>query len=325
LIQASEHANVEKNLKIRLINKPSRFSFSNFVAQFMQTEAPKNSNRRLRSSYISAILSISLVLLMLGLLGLLVLDAKKISDYVKEHVELNVYLNDGIASADIKRFQKNIEQKPYAKSVVYISKQQALDSLMKELGEGALGMLESNPLPATIDIRVNSAYSNPDSLKKIHDELASSNLAREVTYQQTEVDKMNENFKAIAMVILVFCALLFFIAVALINNTIRLSMYSRRFLIKSMQLVGATRAFIRWPFLKRGILHGIYAGIIAGILLSGIIYVIHTRFPELGQLSDMRMLGILVGGVLVLGLLLSFISTFFAVNRYLRLKTDELY
>lgn len=291
----------------------------------MQTEAPKNSNRRLRSSYISAILSISLVLLMLGLLGLLVLDAKKISDYVKEHVELNVYLNDGIASADIKRFQKNIEQKPYAKSVVYISKQQALDSLMKELGEGALGMLESNPLPATIDIRVNSAYSNPDSLKKIHDELASSNLAREVTYQQTEVDKMNENFKAIAMVILVFCALLFFIAVALINNTIRLSMYSRRFLIKSMQLVGATRAFIRWPFLKRGILHGIYAGIIAGILLSGIIYVIHTRFPELGQLSDMRMLGILVGGVLVLGLLLSFISTFFAVNRYLRLKTDELY
>lgn len=291
----------------------------------MQTEAPKNSNRRLRSSYISAILSISLVLLMLGLLGLLVLDAKKISDYVKEHVELNVFLNDGISNADLKRFQKKIEKEPYAKSVVYISKQQALDSLLIELGEDALGMLESNPLPATLDIRVNSEYSNPDSLKKIHAELSASPLAREVTYQQTEVDKMNENFRAIAMVILVFCGLLFFIAVALINNTIRLSMYSRRFLIKSMQLVGATRAFIRWPFLKKGILHGIYAGIIAGILLSGIIYIIHTRFPELGQLSDMPMLGILIGGELVLGLLLSFISTFFAVNRYLRLKTDELY
>lgn len=291
----------------------------------MQTEAPKNSNRRLRSSYISAILSISLVLLMLGLLGLLVLDAKKISDYVKEHVELNIYLNDGISNSEIKKFQSSLEKKPYAKSVVYISKQQALDSLMKELGEDALGMLESNPLPATIDIRVQSEYSNPDSLKKIHDDLSASNFAREVTYQQTEVDKMNENFRAIAMVILVFCGLLFFIAVALINNTIRLSMYSRRFLIKSMQLVGATRSFIRWPFIKKGIFHGIYAGIIAAILLSGIIYVIHTRFPELGQLSDMRMLGILVGGILVLGLILSFISTFFAVNRYLRLKTDELY
>lgn len=291
----------------------------------MQTQASKNSNRRLRSSYISAILSISLVLLLLGLLGLLILDAKKISDYVKEHVEVNVFLNDGIASADIKRFQKKIEKQAYAKSVIYISKQQALDSMITELGEDALGMLESNPLPATLDIRVNAEYSNPDSLKKIKDELASSNLAREVTYQQTEVDKMNENFRAIAMVILVFCGLLFFIAVALINNTIRLSMYSRRFLIKSMQLVGATKVFIRWPFLKRGIVHGIYAGIIAGILLSGIIYFIHTRFPELGQLSDIPMLGMLVLSVMVLGLLLSFISTFFAVNRYLRLKTDELY
>lgn len=291
----------------------------------MQTEAPKNSNRRLRSSYISAILSISLVLLMLGLLGLLVLDAKKISDYVKEHVELNVFLNDGISNSDIKKFHREIEKRPYTKSVVYISKQEALDSLIIELGEDALGMLESNPLPATLDIRVNAEYSNPDSLKKIHNELSGSNLAREVSYQHTEVDKMNDNFRAIAMVILVFCALLFFIAVALINNTIRISMYSRRFLIKSMQLVGATKAFIRWPFLKKGIGHGIIAGIIASILLSGIIYLIHTHFPELGQLSDLRMLAILIGSVLVLGLLLSFISTYFAVNRYLRLKTDELY
>jgi len=291
----------------------------------MQTEAPKNSNRRLRSSYISAILSISLVLLMLGLLGLLILDAKKISDYVKEHVELNVFLNDGISNSDIKKFHQEIVNKPYTKSVVYISKQQALDSLIIELGEDALGMLESNPLPATLDIRVNAEYSNPDSLEKIHHELSSSNLAREVSYQHTEVDKMNDNFRAIAMVIIVFCGLLFFIAVALINNTIRIAMYSRRFLIKSMQLVGATKAFIRWPFLKKGIGQGIIAGIIASILLIGIIYLIHTHFPELGQLSDMRMLGILIGSILVLGFLLSFISTYFAVNRYLRLKTDELY
>ena len=262
---------------------------------------------------------------MLGLLGLLVMDAKKISDYVKEHVELNVFLNDRISNSELQRFQRKIERQPYAKSVVYISKQQALDSLIKELGEDALGMLESNPLPATLDVRVHSEYSNPDSLKKIREELGTSNLVREVTYQQTEVEKMNKNFRAVAMVILIFCGLLFFIAVALINNTIRLSMYSRRFLIKSMQLVGATKAFIRWPFLKKGIVHGIYAGIIAGILLCGIIYVIHTRFPELGQLSDMRMLGVLVGGIIALGLLLSFLSTFFAVNRYLRLKTEELY
>ena len=150
-------------------------------------------------------------------------------------------------------------------------------------------------------------------------------MVREVTYQQTEVDRMNDNFRMIAIAVLAFCLLLFFIAVALINSTIRITMYSRRFLIKSMQLVGATKSFIRKPFIFRALLHGFYGGIIACILLTGMLYLIRSKIPELVQLQDIKANGILFGGVIILGILLSIISTFFAVNRYLRLKLDELY
>lgn len=291
----------------------------------MNNSTSKDGSVRLRSSYLSSVISISLVLFLLGLLGLLVIDARKISDYVKEHISVNLFLHDHVSVAEAAKFQAKLEKEDFVRTSKYISKEDALDSLKKELGEDALGMLEANPLPATIDIRIQASYAHPDSLKKIKEQLSGNKLIREVTYMQTQVDKMNENFRTVAMIILIFCALLFFIAVALINNTIRLSMYSRRFLIKSMQLVGATKGFIRLPFLKKGIGHGFSAGIVACVLLSGIIYLIHTRFPELGQLSDLKMLGILFSGVLLAGILISIISTFFAVNRYLRMKMDDLY
>jgi len=291
----------------------------------MQIEPTGQGNRRLRSSYISSILSISLVLLMLGLLGLLLLDAKKISDYVKEHAEVNIFLNADTDQEDVEKLKRHIEKQAYTKSVIYTSKEQALDSMLKELGDEALGMIESNPLPASLDIRIKSAYANEDSIKAIELALKSNSIVDDVSSRKTEVEKMNSNFRKVALVILSFCAVMFFIALALINNTIRLSMYSKRFLIKSMQLVGATRAFIRWPFLMKGIAHGIYAGIIASIFLCGIIYLIHSRFPELGQLSDMNMLYLLIGAVLALGLVLSFVSTYFAVNKFLRLKSEDLY
>lgn len=291
----------------------------------MTIEQPKEGNRRLRSSYASAIISISLVLFMLGLLGLLVLDARKISDYVKQHVQLNVFLQENVAEASVKAYQESLQNLPFVRSSRYVSKQEALDSLKKDLGEGAVGMLDSNPLPASIDINLTADYAHPDSLKLIKEFLSQDKIVREVVYQQTEVGKMNENFRTVAMIILVFCGLLFFVAIALINNTIRISMYSRRFTIKSMQLVGATRGFVRWPFLKRGFLHGIYAGLMASLLLGGVVYIINSRFPELGQLSDLRVLALLFGGILVLGFVISGISTFFAVNRYLRIKAEDLY
>ena len=289
------------------------------------SDISKDGNKRLRSSYLSTVISISLVLFMLGLLGLLVVDAKKISDYVKEHVQLNIFLNDDIKNPQLNSFIKTINELPYVKSSKYIYKEEALDSLIRDLGDGASGMIEANPLPATIDVNIYAEYAHPDSLRIIKERLSGYNLVLEVAYQQTEVDKMNENFRTVAMIILIFCGLLLFIAIVLINNTIRLSLYSKRFLIKSMQLVGATKGFIRWPFLKRGLVHGLFAGIISICLLSGIIYLIQQNFPEFGQLSDMMVIGILFATVVLFGCFLSGLSTFFAVNRYLHQHVDELY
>jgi cell division transport system permease protein len=285
----------------------------------------KSGNKRLRSSYLSSIISISLVLFMLGLLGMLVLDAKKISDYVKEHVQLNVFLNENLSDQEVSAFQSLLEKNQAIKSVRFISKQEALDSLKKVLGEDATSMLEVNPLPASFELKLNAAYTDAESLKSISEDMRKNKLVREVTYQQNEVDKMNENFKVVAIGILLFCALLFFIAVALINSTIRLSMYSRRFLIKSMQLVGATKGFIRRPFISRAFAHGLYAGITACVLLSGLLYLVRTKLPEFVQLQDLKDNGILFVGIIVIGILLSVASTFFAVNRYLRIKVEELY
>ena len=288
-------------------------------------DTPKDGNKRLRSSYLSSILSISLVLFMLGLLGLLVLDAKKISDFVKEHVQLNIFLQDNTTNSQVNNFISELNKLPYVRSARYISKEEALDSLRRDLGPDAVGMLDSNPLPATIDVNLHARYAHPDSLRKIKTQLSGYKPVLEVAYQQNEIDKMNKNFQTVAMIILLFCAVLLFIAVVLINNTIRLSLYSKRFIIKSMQLVGATKGFIRKPFLIKSLLHGFYSGIISIILLAGIIYLIHQRFPEFGQLSDISILGMLFGGVVVFGFLLSGFSNYIAVNRYLHMHIDELY
>ncbi len=285
----------------------------------------KSGNKRLRSSYLSSVISISLVLFMLGLLGMLVLDAKKISDYIKEHVQLNVFLNDDVSDQEISAFQNLLSSNAAIKSVRFISKQEALDSLKKDLGSDATSMLEVNPLPSSFELKLNAQYTDASMLKQISDDLQKNKMVREVTYQQTEVDKMNENFKMVAIGILAFCALLFFIAVALINSTIRLSMYSKRFLVKSMQLVGATKSFIRKPFISRAIGHGLYAGVVACIFLSALLYFVRTKMPEFVQVQDLKDNGILFAGIIVLGVLLSVISTFFAVNRYLRVRGDELY
>lgn len=282
-------------------------------------------SKRLQSSYFSSIVSISLVLFMLGLLGMLVLDARKISDYVKEHVQLNVFLNDELTDQEISAFQSLLEKEAAIKSVRFISKQEALDSLKKDLGTDATGMLDINPLPSSFELKLKAEFTGAETLKKLAAEIRENKMVREVTYQQTEVDKMNENFQVIAFGILLFCVLLFFVAVALINSTIRIAMYSKRFLIKSMQLVGATKSFIRKPFLARALVHGLYAGFIACLLLGGVLYLLSTKLPELVQIQDIKANGILFAGIILLGLLLSVISTFFAVNRYLRVRVEDLY
>ena len=291
----------------------------------MVTGDNKYAKRRLRSSYLSTVVSIALVLFMLGLLGTIVLYAKKLSDYVKENIELSIILNEKSKEADIVQFQKTLDAKGYIRSTEYITKEEAAERLTNELGEDFVSFLGYNPLLGSIDVRLVAAYANSDSLANIEKQLSANPLVQEVFYQKSLVDVINDNLKTISLIILGFSGLLFIIAIALINNTIRLSMYSRRFLIKSMQLVGATKGFIRRPFVWRGILNGFYGALIALILLSGVLYMAQREIPELFQLQDLRMVGTLFIGVIILGMFLSYISTQMAVRRYLRSKLDDLY
>jgi cell division transport system permease protein len=291
----------------------------------MAEQEIKIAKSRLRSSYVSSIVSISLVLFMVGLLGLVILHAKRISDYVKENFQVTIFLKEGTRDADALAFVKTIDALPYFKSTQFVTKEEAARRLQEKLGEDFVKFLGYNPLLPTVDVHLNAPYANDESLNRIKLELSRNKVVQEVHYEPILIDQINKNIRTIGIVILIFCGLLFVIALALINNTIRLSMYSRRFIIRSMQLVGATRAFIRKPFILQGLLHGLYGSIIAIAMLTGLAYFAQRQIPELFDLEDIKLFGILFGFVLVLGLVISWISTHLAVRKYLKLKLDELY
>ena len=227
----------------------------------MKKKDTRISKRRLRSSYITSIISISLVLFLLGLIGILLINAKRLSDHVKENIGFTIILNENVKEVDILRLQKSLDAQEYVKSTEYISKEEAASELTEELGEDFIEFLGYNPLGATIDVRFYAGYANPDSISFIEGQINSFEEVKEVFYQKSLLHLVNENIRKISFIILLFSALLFLIAVALINNTIRLSVYSRRFLINTMKLVGATRTFIRRPFLYRSAGHGILAAL----------------------------------------------------------------
>ncbi|MDP4266748.1 MAG: permease-like cell division protein FtsX [Bacteroidota bacterium] len=281
--------------------------------------------RRLKTSYLTTIISISLVLFMLGLLSLLILHARKLSDYVKGNIGFSVILKENAKEVEIKELQKKLDASDFVKSTNYINKDEAARILQKDLGEEFLNFLGYNPLSASLDIHLNPNYANNDSLSIIEQRLMKKTIVKEVVYQKNIVTIVNENIRKISIIILFFSSLLMIIAIALINNTIRLSVYSKRFLIKSMQLVGATQGFIRKPFVFKGIMQGIYGALISIILLMGLIYIASKEIPELFVLKDIRILLIIFSIVIVLGIILSWISTFFAVRKYLKIKTDYLY
>jgi len=268
------------------------------------------------------------VLFMLGLVGLIILSSEKLSTLVKENIGFSVYLKDKTKEVDIIKIQKALDAAIYTKSTEYISKEQAAAILQEDLdpGEDFVSFLDGhNPLPASIDVVLNAKYAHPDSIANIETELMAKEYVREVVYSKTMVELVNENVKQISIFILGFSVLLFLIAVALINNTIRLTLYSKRFLIRTMQLVGATKRFIRKPFILTGILHGIYAAIIAIALLNGMLFLAQRKMNEIIELQDLTMILSLFGGILVTGVFISWISTYLALRKYLRLRTNELY
>lgn len=291
----------------------------------MSKNSEQASKKGIKTFYISTIFSISLVLLMVGLLGLIVLHAKNLSNFVKENIVLNIILDEQAKDADIFKLQKEIEKNPAIKDTEYISKELAARNLSKDLGEDFIKFLGYNPLTASIDVYLKAEYATNDEIQKFTRKLKSKDFVKEVVYQESLVDLVNQNLRSISLIIVVFGATLLLIAVALINNTIRLAMYSQRFIIRSMQLVGATRGFIRKPFVLTGILHGLLGALISIAILVGTLFLARNEVPDLIILEDYTEFAILFFGIISMGILISFFSTFFAVNKYLNQHIDDLY
>lgn len=262
---------------------------------------------------------------MLGALGLLIINANKLSKHFKENVGFQVYLKDTATSAQTDALIQELTNAKFTKSVSLINKEQAAEKLKIDLGEDFVSFLGSNPLLNALDIKLEESYANTDTLQIIEKTLLQKPFVKEVVYQKDMINNLNKNTKAVAFFILIFSSALLIVAIALINNTIRLSIYSQRFLIRTMYLVGATRSFISKPFIFKGLRQGVIAGIIAGIMLA-IFLVLSTKFiPDLLQLQDENVLMILFIGIIFIGVVISALSAFLAVLRYLRLKTSDLY
>lgn len=291
----------------------------------MATAEEKAHKKQIWSSNVTAVVSISLVLFMLGLLGLTLLYANALSGYVKENIGFSIYMKDEAKEVDILQFQKFLDASEFVRSTNYISQDEAAEQLKETLGEDFVGFMGYNPLKRSLDVKIKSEYANEDGIVDIKSELLENPMIYEIDYPVDLIRVINRNVRKAGIVILVFCGLLSLIAISLINNNIRLSVYSKRFLINSMKLVGATQAFIRKPFVIEGVLRGIVGAVVANLLLAGVIYLTSKNIPELFGLEDIEIVFTLFGAVLALGLIISFLSTTFAVRKYLRLNADELY
>jgi len=281
--------------------------------------------RKLISSYFSVVISISLVLFLLGLLGMLVLNAKKVSDHFKEQVVVTIYFKDAAKDIEIKQLEKSLAMADYVKSTEYVSKEQAAELIKADNGEDFMDFLGYNPLQNSIDVHLKADFVTSEHLEDISKEALNKNFVDEVRYDNDLVTLMNNNVKKISFWVLIFSAIFTVIAVLLINSSIRLAVYSKRFTIKTMQMVGATKRFIRRPFVWKSVRLGIIGALIALIGMAIVLYYINKTFQELNLLQNPFTIIILFGGVFILGIVITWISTHYATQRFLNLKTDQLY
>ncbi|MBK5194280.1 MAG: ABC transporter permease [Flavobacteriaceae bacterium] len=291
----------------------------------MSTSFERYQKRRLISSYFSVVISISLVLFLLGLLGLLVLNTKKVADHFKEQIALTIYLKDTAKDVEIEQLKKSLALAEYTKTSTFISKEEAAEEHSKEIGEDFMEFLGYNPLQNSIDVYMKADYVSPEQIDTIATDLRSKNFVDEVVYDKPLISLLNDNVKKITFWVLVVSGIFTFIAVLLINSSIRLAVYSKRFIIKTMQMVGATKSFIRSPFIWQSVKLGFIGAILALIGMTIVLYYLNNSFPELELLSDVGILAGLFFGIFFMGILISWLSTFFATSRFLNLKTDELY
>jgi cell division transport system permease protein len=291
----------------------------------MKTANNTSLNRRILSSSASVVISLSLVLFVIGLLGLVLINAQRLSNYIKENIGFTIMLKEGVNEIEIMNFQKILDAADFAKSSTFVSKEQATKDLQNDLGEDFVSFLGYSPLLASVDVKLNASYANTDSLAAIKTELNVYPVVHTIFYQENLIDKLNSNVNRLSFFLLSFCLLLFVIAFALINNTIRLSVYSKRFLIRTMRLVGATNSFIQKPFLVKGIYQGIYSSIFAIFMLIGSIQLIQSETASMLNITDLKIIGFIFILVFIFGFFLSWISTFFAVRKFIKQNESELY
>jgi len=258
-------------------------------------------------------------------MGLIILNAKQLSDNVKENVGFNVFLKDSLSAAQINLFNKSLSTKPYVYETTLTTKEEAAKQFSAELGEDFVKFLGVNPLPASITIKLKAEYMHADKMKQVKKEIERMPQVQEIVFQDNLVEAINSNVKKISFIIVVFAGLLLFVSIVLINNTIRLAVYARRYLINTMKLVGATSGFIRKPFLLRSIAHGLYAGLFSVVLLVGLVFVSLEELREVIYLNNIEWIVILFAGIIALGVVINFICTFFAVNKFLRIGSEEIH
>jgi cell division transport system permease protein len=285
----------------------------------------KHQKRRLISSYFSVVISIALVLFLLGSLGLLVLNAKSISDNFKEQVILTIYLEDSSKDVEIKQLEKSLAFSEYIKQTEFVSKESAADFMKLEYGEDFLDDIGYNPLKNSIQVNLKASYVTTRRLDSISESNLKKNFVEDIKYDKDLVSLMNSNVKRLSLWILIISGIFTAIAVLLINSSIRLAVYSKRFSIKTMQMVGATKKFIRTPFIWRSIRLGIIGSLIAITGMAIVLYYVNISFPEFQLIQNKVSIGLLFASIFLTGILIAWWSTFFATQRFLNLKTEQLY
>ena len=281
--------------------------------------------RRLANAYLSSVISISLVLLLVGVASMLLVNAKSVSDYFKENMQISIMMKQEVSEEDAEAYMKKLEKEVFIKSMDFVSKEEGRQEMAQMLGDDFLDVFEVSPIPASINLTLNAAYVSSDSLELVKGRISKSSLVDEVVYQTSLVDALNANLSRISLILAVFIGLMLFISFELINNTVRLNVCARRFTIHTMKLVGATRSFIRAPFLVSAVFQGLFSAFIAIVVLVGLLYFVRSEFAQLFEIFRLELLLLVMGIVIVSGVVICLLSTWFVVNKLVSLKKDELY
>src|SRR5574344_1856798 len=281
--------------------------------------------RRLANAYLSTVISISLVLLLVGVASRLLVNAKSVSDYFKENMQVSVLMKQEVTEKQAKEYQSELNAMPYIHSTEFISKSRGENEMAQMLGKDFLNVVATSPIPISIDVTLKANYVSPDSIAVVKKAISASPMVDEVVYQQSLVDALNANLRKISLVLFIFIALLLFISFVLINNTVRLNVFSRRFTIHTMKLVGATRSFIRAPFVRDAVLQGLVASAIAAGALAAIMAAARHSFSQLFAIFDKWMLPAVMALMVVCGVLICVVSTYFVVNKLVAMTKDDLY